>query len=281
LQYIIEGLSNEEIQRSRKAVELWQKQTAKLFSELDELNIDYSDLNYQQMPFEKIVYGLIYSYDIKLSNPKGVPIVAVSPTSLMSKIGILNGDIISKINNVILTDINDSNSKGQWLAASNLTTKLKSLNDGDTLSIEVIRNNKTINLAGNVISAKTPYLTLSTTNSENKLSNCSYLRTLEKSKPLKNLYTAEILSIDGKQFNNRSTIKLLPGKHEIEVKEHIQSRRLSNNIQIKYRKKVHVLNITEGRQLTVSALLNKELARDKNNYWSVDIIEIDKSCFKD
>jgi hypothetical protein len=281
MKYKIEGLSESELQTSKKAVELWQKQTAKLFATLNELNVDYSDFSYQQLPFEKIVYGLIYSYDIKSSNAKGVPIVAVSPGSMMSKIGIQNGDIIAKINHINLSDTMGTEANGQWLAATRLTEQLKSLKDGDSLSINIVRNNQAHVLTGNVISSKIPYFTLSIGDSEDEVSNCSYLRTLPNPKPFDNLYTAEILSINGSRFNNRSRIKLLPGTHEIEVKEHIQSKKLSNNIQAKYRKKTHTINVVEGRQLTVSAYLNKELARDKDNYWSVNITDIEKHCFKD
>ena len=71
LKYKIEGVSNEDVEKSKGPIEIWQRQTSKLFSKLDELGVDYSNLNYQQMPFEKVVYGLIYSYSMVSVNKRG------------------------------------------------------------------------------------------------------------------------------------------------------------------------------------------------------------------
>ncbi len=279
--YNIEGLSFEQKKQARKAIELWQQQTADLLVNLKSLGISVSDFKYQQDTFIKLRFGLVYSYNSDNGNNHGVSIIAVSPGSIMSDLGILSGDVISKINDKSLRNLNQLNVKQQLKSATLLTSELKSLRDGFPLEIEIFRNGKFLNFKGQVDSYQVPAFSFAVIADEVNDSNCGTVRVISQLRPMKNLYASEIMSVDGKRFNSRRSLKLTPGVHQIVVKEHIQNKRLSNNIASRYRIKTLKLEVLKGRQYTIAAYFNDAKARDKENFWRPFVDEKKRHCSKE
>ncbi len=277
-EYQIDNITEEEQQRASAALKQWRKQTEELFKQLQRLDIDYSGLEYSQPSSEKISFGLVYSYDAKVGSKKGVPIAAVSPMSLMHNLGVRTGDIITSVNKRSLKNQLESNSKEQWLTALILTEKLRSLSDGDTITVEIERSGNKISIQGLVESTKTPSFTLKVNTEASTLSNCGTVSTYYRAKKRLQLHPVEIISIDGERIRNRSSIKLSEGLHKLEVKEQIQSGRLSNNIRNRYRIKSLEINVVNGVQYTIVSKFNEELARDKENFWEPTFIETNKAC---
>lgn len=301
LKYKIEGISNAEIRKSKKAIEDWQKHTIKLFRQLDEMNINYQDLSYFQQAYEKIVFGLIYHYNVASGNKQGVPVAAVSPRSLMQKIGVRNGDIITSINDKSLVNDLESNSAGQWITALELTQLLKELDDGDYLSIEIIRDEQKILLESKVTSSKIPAVYLKANplpaqlaaSKADTVSNCGYIKSISQLAHSNELSPVEILSVNGKHINKRSSIKLSPGKYEIEVKEkfeknqllkkyipkyHAGGRVLSRLKNKRYSVKTITLNVRKGKRYILAGRLKSGQIKTMTNYWKVDVSEENKAC---
>jgi hypothetical protein len=276
--YQVDNITEEEQQRASVALKQWKKQTEELFKQLQRLDIDYSELEYSQQSSEKLSFGLVYSYDAKVGSKKGVPIAAVSPMSLMHNLGVRTGDIITSINKLSLKNQLENNSKGQWLTALILTEKLRSLSDGDAITFEIERNERTSSIQGLVESTKTPSFSLKVIAEDNDLSNCGTVSTYYRAKKRQQLYPVEIISIDGERIRNRSSLKLTEGLHKLEVKEQIQSSRLSNNIRNRYRVKSFEINVVRGIQYTIVSQFHLDLARDKENYWEPTFREKKKDC---
>ncbi len=279
--YQITTMSDKDLLKSRQAIETWQRQTADLFYQLDKLNIDYSSFEYQQKPFEKVSFGIVYSYDVTTGSKSGVPISAVSPGSLMQQAGLKNGDIITSINGISLSNQLQSSSQRQWKAALSLTQELRTLKDNDVFELDIIRNNKSLNLHGRISSIKIPGLVISASTPIDRDSSCGYLRTIYNAHRQSQLYKVNIISINQKNKRNRRNnyrMKLPPGEYQIELKEFIQDRRLSDNISPKYRKKTIKLTIEKNKQYTLAAYLNNDAIKDKENYWRPAVTEEDMNC---
>jgi PDZ domain-containing protein len=294
INYRINSISKNDQSKSTQAIEAWQYQTIELFRQLDAMGIDYRNFNYQQKPWSKVSFGIVYSYDSQLGSKHGVPVSAVTPNGLMQKWGVHNGDIITRVNHQDLSNQLESNQDGQWKTAVTLTRTLKSLLDKQAVEIGILRGEKSLVLKGNVAGFEMPFLTISTTsnNSSRNYSSsekqdypvsstdgsCGFVTTISRHKPKSELYEVEILSINGKNIRQRSKKKLAPGSYQIEIKEFIQSRRLSNNIPVRYRKKMIELTIEKNRQYTLSARFFEDLRNEREQYWQPEITENEKSC---
>ena len=277
--YRADGLSNEDFEKSQQAIEQWQKSTFELFRQLQELGVDYSEFNYQQYAQNKLLFGMVYSYDPDTGSKTGVPVAAVSPVGIMQDIGVENGDVIISINNISLKNNLEVNKKGQWLAAVKLTNILKNLNDGEQLEIKLVRNKKTILLIGAISGYHVPGFTLSLTGTLNVPSTCSYLRTIPRARAKASFYSAKIQKINGESVDERYDIKLPPGNYQIEVKENISNKRLSDSIHWRYRSKILELRVVPGMRYTIASFFNKNAVRDKHNYWKPIVLEQERQCF--
>lgn len=278
IEYQITSMSDSDRSKSQQAIETWQRQTADLFYQLNKLDIDYSTFEYQQKSFERISFGIVYSYDAANGSKNGVPISAVSPGGLMQKAGLKNGDIITAINGVSLENELQSNKKMQWTAAVSLTRELKKLNTDERFVVDIVRHEEPRKLHGQITTLRMPGLLLTATEVFDSDSSCGYLKTRYNPNRQSQLYQVEILSINQKRKRNNHRVKLSPGEYQIEVKELIRNRRLSNNISINYRKKTISLTVEENKQYIISAYLNEELINDRENYWHPEITEEDMRC---
>ena len=276
LEYQVTSMSESDLSKSKQAIETWQRQTADFFYQLDKLGINYSLFEYQQKAFEKISFGIVYSYDPSTGSKQGVPISAVSPGSLMQKAGLRTGDIISSINGISLENELQSNSQRQWPAAINLTRELKSIKNNKSFELEVIRDNKTLHFQGKVSSLKVPGLRISASIDL----SCGYLKTIYRAKNSSNMYKIQILSIDGQKKHHDNRVKLSPGEYKIEVKELIQNRRVPVNISSRYTRKILNLTVEKNKQYVLAAILNIDFARDREKYWRPEVTEEEMDCKK-
>lgn len=73
---------------------------------------------------------ILNEYEISVDIEKGVVILAVTEDYPLNKTGLVKGDVITKVNNVIIDDVND------------LQREIYSCNIGDTITLEYYRDNK-------------------------------------------------------------------------------------------------------------------------------------------
>ena len=286
VRYQLQGLTSEQEQKATKPLAMWQQQTTALFEELNRLNVPVNDLVYQQQAIEKMSFGLVYSYNTSTANVEGVTIAAVSPKSSMDKLGVQSGDVITSVNNTSLANKNNTDENGQLESAVLFTRVLKSIVDGNDLQLKLLRNGKPLALNTVMHAYKLPGFTLAVNENINiniavngaNNSNCGTLREITQLRPLKFIYAAEIIAIDGKRFIRSGRVKLTTGKHEIIIKEFIQSRFLLSRIPKRYRKKTVTIDVQAGVDYTIAAFFNKGNARDRENYWKPLVTGKSRKC---
>jgi len=283
-EFKVEGISKTDQLEAQEALKNWQKQTTQFFRTLQALDISYDEFVYMQQAYRKIEFGLVYRFDIASANKKGVLVVAVSPLSFMQKLGVKNGDVIFEVNGLSLANNLEKNDKGQSVAATKLTSFLKSLKENDAISLKVYRNDEPVLLSGNVSGLNLPEIKLvakAPILKEANGSNCATVSTLDFDSPSKSLYKVQILNIDGRQFRSVPLTRLVPDRYQVQVRERILDPRLSVNLQPRYRIKTLELVARPGKSYVLAAEFQKEHVKNKDKFWKLKVIEKDISCVLD
>lgn len=283
-EYKLEGITDEEKQKAKEALDSWQKQTTQFFRTLQALDISYDELIYTQKAYSKTEFGLVYRYDANSSSTLGVRVIAVSPLSFMQNIGVKNGDIIQRINGISLVNNLEKNDRGQLVAAVRLTEILKSLKETDPITLNVLRKKESIVLNGRVTSLHIPELKMVAKppiRMEVDGSNCAILSILDYDSPKKALFKVQLLSINDEDQRNFTSVKLKPGKYNVEIRENILDRRLSTRIPLPYRIKTIEVTARPGRLYTLAAELQEDEVRNREKFWEAKVTEREVTCTMD
>jgi len=287
LHYKVEGVSEDQKKALEPIVHQLQLQMQSFYQSLQQQGIDPNDFSYQQSAYKKIRFGLLFSHAADSSDDNGLTVLAVTPNSIMAEMGIQSNDVITKVNDIVLTGQADKISNGKWLVSQKLSEHLKSLKEGDELSLSWKRGSTSLIKKAIVTSISVPAFAIvpieqmdtPTSNAQqNSSTSCGYIKTIFRGKKLKGEHPVEILTINGESNRNNGTIKLANDRYIIEVKELISDSRLSNTIRTEARVKSLPLTIESNIEYTIIAQLDLENYRDRSAFWDVKVVKNTRDC---
>lgn len=211
--------------------------------------------------YETVQLGMVM--DIPPSED-GFKVLSTSPHGLAEKMGVLPGDVITKLNDYEIT-------RDSYQAAF---TQLKQFKNNQDLQIVVKRGEREERLEGSVVSLKVPSIILVSGIQHgladvDKNSNCGRVSVFDLPRGGDDLHSASFHKVNEKNVMSRmeTQYKLPPGKHVIYLKEQIRGENLKRSRNGKA--KAIEIQVEAGKQYNLAArfIPQNRMKIFKGEYW--------------
>ncbi len=173
-------------------------------------------------------YELGAVVDVRAPDPRGLPVLAVTPRGAAERIGLRRGDRLLRVNGVAIAS-----------AARPATALSQAVSAADgQLRLDVRRDNRTTALTGNADKIALPAYTLSlgsATGAASVRAGCGRISTFDAMPRGERRFPVVVIAIDERTPPSEGEIMRLPaGKHRLLLAERIDSDRF-NAVQLKQR----------------------------------------------
>jgi hypothetical protein len=210
----------------------------------------------------------------------GLHVLGTTPGSTASRMGLRSGDVLTSINGVALSGLG-ADATGGAQAAQVLREQVQALDDGAAIEFGVVRDERSIPLAGVMTSAWIPALHLTVGDGVALASaqgggaaaatgGCGRISIFDVAPRQQDLHAAVLISIDGTRspFAGQEVFRVPAGRHVLTLGERIDHRYLGFNDRLRNsgsdsRYKTLTVDVEADTTYLVAARLNT----DRRNEW--------------
>ena len=237
------------------------------------------------LPAERSVdLGLVL--DTRADPARGLAVLATAPGGAAQQLGLAAGDVIAAVDGRSLAGDGAA-------AAATLRAAAAAARDGEELRLRVLRDDRTLELAGPVHAQYLPALRLELGEGALVASNapvalapaaaaavavqaasdtCGRISTFHIAPRQQRLYRARVLSIDGKLPGTarQETYRVEPGRHVLEISEDIDTQDLPDyfsRLRPRFGRQVLEVEVEAGMTALVAARLLDDVPAKGRPYW--------------